>query len=140
LAASGLGGSNLEEWLRIAANIASILTTMIAAAASIIFWANKRSRRTRLEDYLKDKKQKSPDEAFSVTRLMADLGMTEAEIFTTSFASRCIVRGVRRDPATGFAAEVLFQYRDGPEGSRPDVYVYTDGVRELNSGGHSKYE
>jgi hypothetical protein len=128
----------MEEGLRIAANIASILTTMLAAAASIVFWGNKRSRRTRLENYLKDKKQKSPDEAFSVTRLMADLGMTEAEIFAASFASRRIVRGIRRDPATGFAAEVLFQYRDAQEGSRPDMYVYTDGVRELNSGTHLK--
>jgi hypothetical protein len=130
----------MEEWLRIAANIASILTTMIAAAASIVFWANKRSRRTRLENYLKDEKQKSPDEAFSVPRLMADLGMTEAEIFAASFASRRVVRGIRRDPATGFAAEVLFQYRDAHEGSRPDLYVYTDGVRDLDGDAHLKRE
>ena len=73
-------------------------------------------------------------------RLMADLGMTEAEIFAASFASRRVVRGIRRDPATGFAAEVLFQYRDAQEGSRPDLYVYTDGVRVFDADAQLKRE
>ena len=102
----------MEGWLRIGANIASILTSIIAAGASVLFWANKRSNRTRLENYLKAKKEKAPDELFSATRLMADLGMTEAEIFAASFASRHITRGVPKDHDTGFAAEVLFQYRE----------------------------
>jgi hypothetical protein len=99
----------MEEWLRIGANIASILTSILAAGASLYYWANKRSRRIRLESYLKAKKEKSP---FTVTRLMVDLGMTEAEILAASFASRHIARGTRIDHDTGFAAEVLFQYRD----------------------------
>ena len=102
----------MEEWLRAGASIGSILTSIIAAGASFVFWASKRSRRVRLEQYLKAKKEKSPNELFSVTRLMADLGMTEAEIFAASFASRHITRGVRKDSSTGFAAEVLFQYRE----------------------------
>ena len=75
----------MAEWLRIGANIASILTAVIAAGASIFYWASKRSKRIRLENYLKAKKERSPDEPFSITRLMADLGMTEAEIFAASF-------------------------------------------------------
>ena len=122
----------MEEWLRIAANIASILTSIIAVAASTIYWLNKRSRRVRLESYLKVKKEKSSTEAFSITRLMADLGMTEAEIFAASFASRHIVRGIRRDRATGFAAEVLFQYRQTPETAQPDLVVYQEGLRNLD--------
>ena len=114
----------MEEWLRIAANIASILTSIIAATASVVYWVNRRSKRARLESYLKAKKEKSPTEAFSITRLMADLGMTEAEIFAASFASRRIVRGIRRDRATGFAAEVLFQYRETAQNARPDLVVY----------------
>src|ERR1700761_7590418 len=117
----------MDTWIRIAANIASILTSIIAAGASIMFWANRRSKRTRLEQYLKGKKQTSPDEAFSVTRLMADLGMTEAEIFAASFASRHVVRGIRRDRVTGFAAEVLFQYQDSPKTAQPDLYVFEQG-------------
>ena len=41
--------AEMEEWLRIGANIASILTAVIAAAASSVYWMHKRSRRTRLE-------------------------------------------------------------------------------------------
>jgi hypothetical protein len=128
----------MEEWLRIGASIGSILTSIIAAGASLVYWAGKRSRRVRLENYLKAKKEKSPDEPFSVTRLMADLGMTEAEIFAASFASRHIARGIRRDQNTGFAAEVLFQYRDDPQSakertsSNPDLFVYQDGLRDLD--------
>jgi len=83
----------MEEWLRVGASIGSILTSIIASGASFVFWASKRSRRVRLEQYLKAKKEKSPNELFSVTRLMADLGMTEAEIFSASVASRHVARG-----------------------------------------------
>src|SRR5215813_12821449 len=69
-----------------------MLTSMIAAGASAAYWADKRSKRRRLEDHLKARKERSPHEAFSATRLMADLGMTEAEIFAASFTSRHIVR------------------------------------------------
>jgi hypothetical protein len=132
------GEVKMEEWFRIGANIASILTSIIAAGASVVYWANKRSGRARLESYLKAKKEKSPNEPFSVTRLMADLGMTEAEIFAASFASRHIARGVRRDRATGFAAEVVFQYREDPQGAQertsgnPDLVVSQDGPRDLD--------
>ena len=85
----------MEEWLRVSASVASILTSIIATGASFVYWWNKRSKRTRLETYLKAKKEKSPNEAFSVTWLMANLGMTEAEVFAASFASRQIARGVR---------------------------------------------
>jgi aromatic ring hydroxylase len=122
----------VAEWLRIAANFASILTSIIAVAASVVYWMNKRSKRVRLESYLKAKKEKSPTEAFSVTRLMADLGMTEAEIFAASFASRHIVRGVRRDRTTGFAAEVLFQYRETAESAQRDLVVYQADLRDLD--------
>lgn len=125
----------MAEWLRIAASIASILTSIIAAGASIIYWANKRSKRTRLESYLKAKKEKSPNEGFSVTRLMADLGMTEADVFAASLASRHVARGVRRDPVTGFAAEVLFQYRDDGKSARDQIWDSPDwsqdGLRYL---------
>jgi hypothetical protein len=121
----------VEEWLRVGANIASILTSIIAAAASVTYWLNRRSRRTRLENYLKTKKQKSPTEAFSATRLMADLGMTEAEVFAASFASRHVVRGIRRDRGTGFAAEVLFQYREAAESAQPDLTEFEEGLRNV---------
>ena len=129
----------MEEWLRIGAFIGSILTSIIATGASLVFWAGKRSRRVRLEQYLKAKKEKSPNELFSVTRLMADLGMTEAEIFSASVASRHVARWVRKDRQTGFAAEVLFQYREA-RGARkeisnePSVFTSQDSLRDADEG------
>ncbi len=123
----------MEEWLRVGANIASILTSIIAAIASIAYWLNKRSKRTRLESYLRAKRQTSPTEAFSVTRLMADIGMTETEIFAASFASRHVIRGIRRDRNTGFAAEVLFQYRETTDSTQPDLIEFEEGLRNFKS-------
>ena len=65
---------------------------------------------------------------------MADLGMTEAEIFAASFASRHITRGVPKDHDTGFAAEVLFQYREDPKRANeatsgsPNLVVSQHGI------------
>ena len=129
----------MEEWLRIGAFIGSILTSIIATGASFVFWAAKRSRRVRLEQYLKAKKEKSPNELFSVTRLMADLGMTEAEIFSASVASRHVARWVRKDRQTGFAAEVLFQYREARRTRKeishePSVFTSQDSLHDADEG------
>jgi hypothetical protein len=65
---------------------------------------------------------------------MADLGMTEAEIFAASVTSRHVARGIRRDRVTGFAAEVLFQYREDPKGANeetsgsPNLVVSQHGI------------
>jgi hypothetical protein len=107
----------MEEWLRTLASIASILTATIAAGASLFYSASKRAKRLRLEKYLKIEKSKSPNEFRSTTRIMAELGMTEAEILAASFSSRHVKRGVRVDIETGFAAEVLFQYCETPPNS-----------------------
>ena len=129
----------MEEWLRTGAFIGSILTSIIASGASIVLWAGKRSKRVRLERYLKAKKEKSPTELFSVIRLMADLGMTEQEIFSASVASRHVARWVRKDRQTGFAAEVLFQYREA-RGARkgisnePSVFTSQDSFRDADEG------
>src|SRR5215813_6053314 len=102
----------MDDFLPVLANIASILTAMIAAGASAYLWMDRRSKRLRLEAYLKDEQAKNPQEFRSVTRLMAELGMTEAEILAASLSSRRVTRGVRVDKDTGFAAEVLFRYAD----------------------------
>ena len=50
----------MEEWLRIGGYVGSMLTSMIAAGASAVYWVDKRSKRRRLEDYLKARKERSP--------------------------------------------------------------------------------
>ena len=70
---------------------------------------------------------------------MADLGMTEAEIFSASVASRHVARWVRKDRQTGFATEVLFQYREA-RGARkeisdaPSVFTSEDSFRDADEG------
>jgi hypothetical protein len=109
----GAAGAKVKDLLQMLASIASILTATIAAGASLYFWIDRKRKRQKLEDYLRAEHTKSPKEYRSVTRIMADLGLTEDEILRVSFSSHDVVRGVRVDAATGFAAEVLLRYR-GP--------------------------
>jgi Ni/Fe-hydrogenase subunit HybB-like protein len=88
------------------ANIASILTALIAAGASVYLWCERRKKINRLAEYLK----KESGHSHTVVHLMANLGMTEAEILHASFASRHVVHKVRKDYETGLASQLLFEY------------------------------
>lgn len=90
------------------ASVASILTAVIAAGASVYLWCDKRGKRKRLEDYLKAECGR----AHTVVHLMAKLGMSEAEILHASFASGHVVHKVREDSETGLAAQLLFEYSE----------------------------
>ena len=96
-----------------AANLASILTAVVATGAAVFYWFDRRSKRIRLEQYLKAKKStNSPEYIHSVIHLMAELGMTEAEILHASFVSRYIVRRTQTDPKTNLATQLLFEYEN----------------------------
>ena len=95
------------------ANIASILTAVIAAGASAYFWCDQRRKRKRLEKYLKA----DPGRAHTVVHLMAKLGMTEAEILHASFASAHVVHKVRKDDDTGLASQILFEFSEAKKQS-----------------------
>jgi hypothetical protein len=98
------------------ANLASILTAVVASSAAAYYWIDGRSKRIRLEQYLKQKKEtKSPEYIHSVIHLMAKLGMTEAEILHASFSSRHIVRRTKDDPETNLATQLLFEYSNDPK-------------------------
>lgn len=94
--------------LDVLANVASILTALIAAGASVYLWSDQRRKRKRLEEYLKAKR----GHAHTVVHLMAKLGMTEAEIIHASFASSHVVHKVRKDYETGLASQLLFEYSE----------------------------
>jgi hypothetical protein len=98
------------------ANIASILTAITAVGASAYYYRNRRLRRTKLEAYLHSEKLKYPDKhTHTVLHLMAELGMTEEEVFRSVFDSSNIVRKIRPDYDTGLAKEILFEYIDKPK-------------------------
>lgn len=92
--------------LNILANVASILTALIAVGASLYLWCDRNRKRKRLEKYLK------AERAHTVVHLMAKLGMTEAEILHASFESSLVVHKIRKDYETGLASQLLFEYSE----------------------------
>ncbi len=94
--------------LNILANVASIITALIAAGASLYLWCERYGKRKRLEKYLKTEHPR----AHTVVHLMAKIGMTEAEILHASFASSLVVHKVRKDYETGLASQLIFEYSE----------------------------
>ena len=95
------------------ANVASILTAVVAAGAAVCYWCDRRSKVRRLEQYLKTEMAKNAGgAAHTMIHLMAELGMAEAEILHASFASRHVKHLVRKDEETGLADVLLFEYSE----------------------------
>jgi hypothetical protein len=102
--------------LEIAANVSAILTAIAAMGAWLYLWRDRRTKQTRLEDFLRNELHANPDKHTHTTmHLMAELGMTEAEVFRSAFASKHVVRQIRKNPDTGLAAYILFRYSDTPK-------------------------
>ena len=100
------------------ANLASILTAVIAAFGYGKYQLDARCRRKKLEDYLKSEKGKGKDQGQrSALHLMARLGLTEAEILHVSFNSNHITRKIAKDPETSRADALLFEYEYKKAGS-----------------------
>ena len=99
--------------LEIIAHLAAIGTAAVALATAGWFWLDARSKRKRLESYLKEARGRGKGKGQrTVLHLMARLGLTEAEILHASFRSKVIVRLLDKDPETGFATVLLLQYGD----------------------------
>jgi hypothetical protein len=79
--------------LEATANIASIVTAIIAGWAGGWFFYQRRQKRIRLEKHLKGTKEGGYN-LRPVIYLAAELGMTEAEIIDVAFRSRHIQRVV----------------------------------------------
>lgn len=95
------------------ANLAAILTAIIAVFGYGKYQLDARCKRKKLEAYLKDEKSKGKDGGQrSALHLMARLGLTEAEILHASFGSNHIIRKIAKDPETNRAEALLFEYND----------------------------
>lgn len=104
------------EYLEIVADVASILTAVVAGGAAIYVTCDAHTKRQRLEQYLKSEKQQNPNKhTHSIIHLMAELGMSEAELLHASFKSRHVIHKTRKDNDTGLAAHLLFEYSDEPK-------------------------
>ena len=99
--------------LDIAANVAAILTALVAAGGYGLYRWDHYKKRQKLEAYLKAEKALRADKGQrSILHLMAELGLTEAELLQASFRSRHISRRIAPDPATQRAAALLLEYHD----------------------------
>jgi len=95
------------------ANLAEVLTAIVAAIAAVYYWCDQREKRVRLEDYLRKEKSENPaQKTHTVLHLMANVGLTEDEILKASFRSKHIHRRIHSNRDTGLADDILFEYGD----------------------------
>jgi hypothetical protein len=102
----------IKDGLEIAANVAAILTAVVATLAYVHFIWGERRRRLALEAYLREERRHSVDEGRrTVTHLMAHLSMTEAEVLKAGFQSK-IVEAIPGMDEQGRAVRLYFQHGD----------------------------
>lgn len=80
-----------QEGLELIANLAAILTAVLATLAYVRFVWAERARRQALEAHLKEEKLRNLDEGKrTVMHLMAYLSMSETEVLHAAFQSKKI--------------------------------------------------
>ena len=101
--------------LSLLANLAAILTALVAVIGYGFHQWSQWQKRVRLENYLKSQQKKDGGyRQQTIIHLMAKVGLTEAEILQASFKSKKICRLVKKDKATGLASHLLFQWSAKP--------------------------
>ncbi|MDV4159308.1 hypothetical protein [Rhizobium brockwellii] len=86
------------ESLEVIANLASILTALVAVWAFGHYQLTRWRHRRRLEEYLRGERGMGYDGGQrTVLHLVAQLGMSEAEIIDAAFRSKVIDRKVSKD-------------------------------------------
>lgn len=101
------------SWLATIANIAAILTALVAVGGYSAYRIDQYFKRRQLEIYLKSEKQKQLDHGQrSLLHLMAKLGMTTSELLQASFKSNHVDRKVSANDKTGRAEALLLEWVD----------------------------
>lgn len=106
-----------KDLLEKCANVAEILTALVAAVFYIGLRWRRWSQMRTLENYLRgDKANAKPPFTGkrTVVHLMAQLRLTEDEVYQASFRSDHIRCLTAVDYATHRATEVLFEYVENP--------------------------
>jgi hypothetical protein len=103
------------NWLELFANLAAILTAIVAVVAYGWYqWCICKKCR-KLEAYLKLEKEKDRDPSrqgqHNIIHLMAELGLTRDEILQASFRSKKIIRIPVQDKEIKRAVDILFRYK-----------------------------
>jgi hypothetical protein len=101
------------NWLQPVANLASILTAVVAALAYGRYLIDRRRKRQKLEAYLEAEKAAERDRGQrSILHLIARLGLTEAELLDASFRSKHIIRRIAANPVNRRAEDLLLEYNE----------------------------
>jgi hypothetical protein len=100
------------DWLSSFANIAEIVTAIVAAAAALNVLTRRHRRRVRLEEYLKRVRNENGGHGGirNIVHLMGNCSMTEAQVLEAAFSSRKIKSWVAKDGEDGPDAALMFQY------------------------------
>ncbi|WP_240545235.1 hypothetical protein [Sinorhizobium fredii] len=104
-----LSAMNIEKLLGGFANVAAILTPLVAVLAYSRFLWERRQKRLRLESYLREQKLFECTGQHSFLHLVATLGMFEADIMDASYRSKVISRNVAVDVA-GEPVRIVLEY------------------------------
>lgn len=99
-------------WLQIleaVANFAAIATAVVAVTAYWRYLRSRRDKQKRLEEYLRTER-KNGRMAIAVVHLVAEVGMTEAEILDISFRSQHISR-LSSMALVGSPSGIYLEYR-----------------------------
>jgi len=101
------------DWLGLVANIAAIVTALVALAGSGWYVIERGAKRRRLEAYLKAQRDAGNNKGQrSILHLIARVGLTEQEILQASFRSKHIGRVLTTNKTDGMAKDLLLEYRD----------------------------
>ena len=93
--------------LQAIANVASIVTAIFAAVASLFWLRDHIVNLRKLRGYLQHSGKQH-----SLVYLMARLRLTQGEILWAAFHSHHVRCPVRVDDETGLASQILFEYSD----------------------------
>jgi len=103
----------MRESLEILANVASVFTALVAVLAACYYALDRRRKREKLENYLRDAKRENPNRhTYTILHLMAQLGLTESEILNASFSSRRVSRKEHVNRDTMLTDQILFEHRE----------------------------
>ncbi len=114
---NGLNMNCYSAAIQLIADAAAILTSIIVIFGYSKYQYDKCLRRSKLEDYLKAEKsngESSNRGQRSIMHLVAELGMSEDQIYEASFKSTRISRKTKVDQSTGLVSDILFEWKMPP--------------------------
>jgi len=101
------------NWLEMAANIAEVMTAIVAVGAYIHYRREQTRKREKLEQYLKAERAANPNKhTHTILHVMAEVALTNDEVLRASFQSSHIEHVIHSDRDTGLADDILLRYKD----------------------------